>query len=138
MTTFDRPRACENKKHLRKDNTMNELTHEIVTKVAMKHKHEAKKSMMPESDFHYFVETEWWYHMIDLHGVRLKLRFQQLLDILFSGWCDDLVDYDLDILASQRVVRILTRLIERTPELQLHRDYGDLAKMTVEPQLKLF
>ena len=125
---------------------MNDLTKEVVTKVAMANKAAARKN---DITFDFMVRDEHWNTLIGLHGWRLKERSLNLwrlwhpehFELANDGhwYIKDFLPcgFEADLLLSRIVGRVLKRKIAREPALWLD-DWGDLGKVTVDPQLKLF
>lgn len=122
---------------------MNEITRVLVLKVAREHKAVAKRN---DSDFRWLVDIAHWDYLIGLYGVDIRERAQELMrafrpelfdsDGFISQKADR--DFDLDYHLSNIAVRVLQCRIDRDPALRLTYDWGDLPKLTAEPQLRLF
>ena len=122
---------------------MNEITRALVIETAKKHKASAKKN---EYDFYHLVKTAHWDHMVATFGVRFYFRFCHLLALFRPEFFDkdghirEFADFvfDLDKQISLRVASLIDRKIAREPECQFTPDWGDLPRLTAEPQLELF
>lgn len=126
---------------------MNELTKRIVIETAQANKAEAKKYHETENykRFRWLVQVAHHHEMIRLHGWQLKQRSLEIWKCFHPEHFEDefLRDhdyrvFDIDVALSHITLRVLARKIARDPELQLHYDWGDLPKLTVNPQLELF
>lgn len=121
---------------------MNEFTKTIVIETALQNKAAARAN---DERFRHQVCCNHQHKLIYLYGWKLK---QRAVD-LFRLWHPEIYDgefiqedykfgFDIDVKLSELTMRCLWRKVEREPELQLHYDWGDLPKLTVEPQLALF
>ena len=125
---------------------MNELTRKVVTETALVNKAAARKN---DISFDFLVRSAHWDTLIDLHGVDLKMRSleiwqwwhpEQFCQMPAGDYVLDDGDprgFDVDVELSRIVMRVLRRKIAREPDLQL-LDWGDLPKVTVDPQLSLW
>jgi hypothetical protein len=57
-----------------------------------------------------------------------------------DGYIHEFADmvFDIDRCLSERVRKVLWRKVAREPDLQLNKAWGDLPRLTVDPQLELF
>ena len=124
---------------------MNELTREIVTKVAKENKPQARKGGF---GFDSLVMSAHWDYILLEFGVDLKQRALDLWRLFHPDHFEKdggdyfLRDYlapfgDLEIEISERVTRVLVRKVNREPELSLDH-WGDLAERISNPQMELF
>ena len=122
---------------------MNEITRRLVIETAKKHKPAAKRN---DREFMEMVLNAYWMHMMSEYGVELKMRaldlFRQFRPEFYDrhGYLNEFQEtaFDIDLALSGIITGILDRKITRDPELRLHYDWGDLPKLTVDPQLSLF
>jgi len=121
---------------------VNELTRKIVIATALENKSAVRNN---PAIFEHRVISAYWDEMVSLYGVDLKQRALDLWCVFHPEHFEDgfLRDYDfrifdIEMALSNLVMRVLRRKVARTPELQLSRDWGDLPKLTVDPQLELF
>lgn len=120
---------------------MNELTKQLVIETAKANKAAAKKN---DKQFRFLVQSNHMTEMIGLHGWQMKQRSLEIWRWLHPEHFDGefLRDYhslvfDVDVALSRLTMRVLARKIAREAELQLHFDWGDLPKLTINPQLEL-
>ena len=124
---------------------MNELTRQVVIRVAKANKALAKKN---DISFDFKVRDEHWETLLAKYGWIMKERSLHIWRLFHPEHFDKdgdayyIQDYkgkifDIDMELSRIVCRVLKRKIARNPELQLD-DWGDLPVQTVDPQLKLF
>jgi hypothetical protein len=122
---------------------MNEITRALVIETAMKHKAAAKRN---DYEFHHLMKTAHWDHMVATFGVRFYFRFCHLLSLFRpeffdkDGYIREFADFvfDLDREISLRVAGLIERKIAREHECQFTDDWGDLPRLTADPQLELF
>lgn len=123
---------------------MNDLTRRIVIETAKRNKSWAKKN-----DWHFagMVEHAYWDELLGTYGWRIKEKLMGMIRTKCPEYFDEegfLLShvpevYDLELELSEMVVEYLQgRFLDRHPEWELHSDWGDLPRLTVEPQLNLF
>jgi hypothetical protein len=118
---------------------MNQLTRDLVIEVSKKYRRDAKRN---DSDFRELVEIAYQGHTIESLGIDYKFRALEIFKALYPECFDDygFLDgpYSLDFDLSALAVRVMDRKIKRTPDLQLHYDWGDLPEITADPQIRMF
>ena len=121
---------------------MNDLTREIVKKIAKENKRLAARN---GSYFRVAVEVEHWAEMIAIYGVPLKERAlsrwrrwhpEQFDDEGYLRSYEPEFDY-VELRISEICVRILERKVAHDPALRLD-DWGDYPVRLVKPQMEMF
>ena len=109
---------------------MNELTKQVVTETALKHK---RLALVNDYTFAMYVDGAYWMEIMVMVGIDMKFRALHLWQLFHPERFDDedfLQHFEDDIIISAIVERRLNAYVDRRPELRLD-DWGDLPQRVI-------
>lgn len=119
---------------------MNAITKRIVVEVAKAYPGHARKN---DHEIRHKIMERWWGEMIDLMGMELKINVEGTFVKAYphmagrDGYLDPgYYGTEIEFMLDELVVDLIEGIVEAFPDLLQLSDYGDLPRITVEPQLE--